>query len=64
MTPTRRWKDLTSDQKKRRMAWVRGAWPVTLGGDDAAPPVDLEARRRAGEIRQRVRARRVREGRV
>ena len=63
MTHVRHWKNLTSDQKKRRMAWVRGAWPVTAG-DDAGPPVDLEARRLAGEIRQRVRARRVTEGRV
>lgn len=61
--PRRRWKDLTSDQKKRRMAWVRGAWPATAG-DDAGPPVDLEARRLAAAIRERVRAQRMAEGRA
>lgn len=59
----RHWKDLTPDQKKRRMAWVRGGWPVTAG-DHAGPPIDFEARRLATAIRDRVRARRVAEGRA
>ena len=61
--PVRRWKDLSSDEKKRRMAWVRGT--DTLDG--AGPSirlVDPEVRRLTDEIKARVRAQRAAEGRL
>lgn len=59
----RHWQDLTPDQKKRRMAWTRGAG-VPNERRAPAPAVDPEVRRLAAAIRERVRARRVAEGRV
>mgnify|MGYP001591916033 CR=1 FL=1 len=58
--PKRGWTDL---QKTRRRTWTQcGAWRDAPGG--GPPPVDLEARRLAAAMRERVRARRVAEGRL
>mgnify|MGYP001599849808 CR=1 FL=1 len=56
------WTDLTPDQNRRRMAWTRGGG--VLGPDGPPLPVDPEVHRLAAAIRERIRARRVAEGRV
>ena len=53
----RRWKDLTPDQKRRRMAWTRGGSMLAAPGERPLP-VDPEVHRIVEEIRARVRGRR------
>ena len=61
--PVRRWKDLSSDQKKARMAWTRGTEVLAIGGP-SLPAVEPETRRITQEIIERVRAQRAAEGRL
>lgn len=58
------WKDLSTEQRKRRLAWTQGTGVLEVFGARGTPLVDPETKRLAEAIRQRVRAQRVAEGRL